>query len=125
MKTSELGRHGEDLAAAEYESRGYAIIGRNVRVHSIKQIGEIDLVAVRKNEIVFIEVKTRRSKAFGSGTESVSYLKQRKLIRAAKLFLLRHPQYDTWNWRLDVAEVGIDKTKNNIIILENAIEDMN
>jgi putative endonuclease len=121
---NELGRQGEDIAALEYENLGYEIVGRNVRVHGRRQIGEIDLIAAKERELVFVEVKTRRSYSFGSGAEAVNYFKQRKLVTAAKTFLRRNRQYDHWDWRIDVVEVDIDNAASPAIILENVIEDL-
>jgi putative endonuclease len=122
---NDLGPRGEDIAAQEYEKLGFEIIGRNVRVHGAKQIGEIDLIAAKNHELVFIEVKTRRSNEFGTGVEAVDYFKQRKMIMAIKTFLHRNPRFDEWDWRADVVQVDIDNRENPAIILENVIEDIN
>lgn len=123
-----LGQIGEEIAAKEYEKLGYKIIGRNVRLHQQKQVGEIDIVAEsmitdKNKEIVFIEVKTRRSEKFGTAAEAVNISKQRKLIRACKLFLLQRPQYDKHIWRIDVVVIDIDNLQKPATILVNAIED--
>jgi putative endonuclease len=117
------GQEGENIAAAEYQKNGYSIVGRNVRVHSSKQVGEIDIVARKGLELVFVEVKARASRTFGLPAEAIGYHKRTRLVRACKLFMLRHPQYADWNWRIDVVEVYLDKSSNSVIILENAIED--
>ena len=62
------------------------IVGRQVRVGG----GELDLVAVERRTIVFVEVKTRRSDAAGHPLEAVSAGKQRRLTRAALAYLRRH-----------------------------------
>jgi putative endonuclease len=120
---NQLGPMGENLAEQEYKNMGFEIIGKNVRVHGNKQIGEIDLIAAKNRELVFIEVKTRRSNIFGSGADAVDYFKQRKLVRTIKTFLYRNPQFDAWSWRADVVQVDIDNVQNPAIILENVIED--
>jgi len=118
-----LGQQGEELAAQEYVKLGYAIIGRNVRLHASKQIGELDVIAVRNREIVFIEVKTRQTESFGHPADAVGYLKRRRLINAAQVYLLRNSRYQDWHWRIDVVEVRIDKSGIGVIIIPNAIED--
>jgi putative endonuclease len=118
-----IGQLGEGLVADLYLNSGHRVIGRNVRLHASKQIGELDVIVTKGKEIIFIEVKTRKSKAFGNPADAIGYLKRRRLVNACQVFLLRHPQYDGWNWRIDVAEVYLDKPRNSIIILENAIED--
>lgn len=119
-----LGQQGEKLVAILYKDKGYSIIGTNVRLFGVKQFGEIDVIATRHKVLVFIEVKTRRSTTFGTAAEAVDYFKQRKLVKTVKLYLQRHPQFQDFDWRIDVAEVDIDNSQNPVIILENVIEDI-
>jgi putative endonuclease len=119
-----LGQLGENLAAKEYERLGFRIIRRNVRFHAARQIGEIDLVAVKDNVLVFVEVKTRKSYRYGTGAEAVTYWKQRRLVRSAKIFVNNNSIYKDWDWRIDVAEVDVDNSEKPVILLVNAIEDL-
>lgn len=84
-----LGRLGEDLAARYLERRGYTILARNVRT----PVGELDIVARDRGHLLFIEVKTRRSHAYGVPAEAVGARKQRQIVRAAQWYLVsaRHP----------------------------------
>jgi putative endonuclease len=120
----DIGQKGERFAAQEYFKRGYQMVAANIRVHLVKQVGEIDLIMHKDRVLVFIEVKTRTNGAFGYGVDAVNYSKRRKLIQAVKLYLAKHPQYGNWLWRIDVAEVNLDKRGDNVIILENVIEDL-
>lgn len=70
-----LGAAGEDAVAAWYEQAGYVVLDRNWRCRA----GELDLVVGRHRTIVFCEVKTRRSDAFGTPAEAVTPRKQRRL----------------------------------------------
>jgi putative endonuclease len=124
LENSSLGKRGEQLALQEYLKVGYKLVAQNVRLHGYRQIGEIDLIVQKDRELVFVEVKTRRSYKFGTPVEAVGYIKQKRLRKAVSLFLLHRPQYDSWNWRIDVAEVNIDNRENPVIILENVIEDL-
>ncbi|MFZ5827969.1 MAG: YraN family protein [Bacillota bacterium] len=81
----EVGREGEEAAAAYLASRGYRIVERNLRLRA----GEIDLVAEESGYLVFVEVKTRRSTGFGTAAEAVTAQKRRQLIRLAALYLAR------------------------------------
>lgn len=54
------------------------------------RVGEIDIVARDRNELVFVEVRLRNNTQFGSGAESVTWTKQHKLIQAARYYLLTH-----------------------------------
>lgn len=119
-----LGKAGEDLVAAYYENLGFKILDRNYIQRFGKQMGEIDLVASKQNEIVFVEVKTRASARFGTAFEAVDFSKQRKLVNMAKLYLSVHPDCQAYNPRIDVASVDVDNKENPVIILTNAIEDL-
>ena len=73
-----VGRYGEDVAAAHVVGRGWDVLDRNWRTRD----GELDLVALDGDELVVIEVKTRRSIAFGHPAEAVT---PRKLARLRRL----------------------------------------
>lgn len=79
----ELGRIGEELAAAYLESAGFRIRERNVRLRG----GEIDIVAHDGPVLVFVEVRTRRGGELGGPLESVDRRKQRKLLFLARAYL--------------------------------------
>ena len=79
-----LGKWGEDLASQFLIKQGYKLIGRNF-VEST--YGEIDLICQKDDEIIFVEVKTRTSRAFGDGEEAVSYYKQQKILKAIEGYL--------------------------------------
>ncbi|MCU1524363.1 MAG: YraN family protein [Microbacteriaceae bacterium] len=83
----ELGRRGEDVAAAALTSAGYLIVDRNWRCPQ----GEIDIVAVDGDETVFVEVKTRSSLAFGHPLEAITALKLSRLRRLAAVWCEAHP----------------------------------
>jgi len=78
-----LGRWGEEEAARYLRRRGMKILERNLRT----PVGEIDLIARHGKILVFAEVKTRRSDAFGTPQEAVGAVKQRQIIRAAQWYL--------------------------------------
>jgi len=80
--------------------KGYKIIERNYRSRS----GEIDIIARDKKDLVFIEVKTRRSTDFGLPQEAVSYSKRRRLTRIALGYLAQRKLRDV-NCRFDVVDI--------------------
>jgi putative endonuclease len=99
----EVGRNGEDAAAAWYEAAGYEVLDRNWRVRE----GELDLIARLASTIVFCEVKTRRSDAFGSPAEAVTANKQRRIRGLAAQWLAeRRTRAEVL--RFDVADVRPD-----------------
>jgi len=121
-----LGRQGEALAAEYLISQGYQILERNVRT----LYGEIDLIAcqpagapgVRSATLVFVEVKTRSSSAYGYPEESVTTSKQIHLIQSAQAYLQDHPE-KAGDWRIDVIAVRISRSggKPEIKHFENAV----
>ncbi|HET6964369.1 MAG TPA: YraN family protein [Acidimicrobiales bacterium] len=96
-----LGAAGEDRVAAWYESRGFEVLARNWRTRQ----GEIDLVARRAGLVVFCEVKTRTSSAFGEPFEAVTRTKQMRLRRLAAEWLRSVPHRSGYELRFDVASV--------------------
>ena len=78
-----LGAAGEDLAAAWYVARGYRVVCRNWRCRD----GELDLVVRKGRQLVFVEVKTRRTDRFGIPAEAVTRAKQVRIRRLAGLYL--------------------------------------
>ena len=85
-----LGKAGEDLAERYLKRQGYAIVERNYRC----PLGEIDLIALNKRVVVFVEVKTRRVDTSGAPLESVNAVKQRRLKRTALHYLNKHRLHD-------------------------------
>ncbi|KIH77937.1 putative endonuclease [Geoalkalibacter ferrihydriticus] len=78
-----LGRWGEERAGDFLQRQGFQIVERNLRT----PLGEIDLIARQGRTLVFVEVKTRRSTAFGVPQDAVTPRKQRQIIRAAQWYL--------------------------------------
>jgi putative endonuclease len=98
-----VGQLGEDAAAAWYTAAGYEILDRNWRVRE----GELDLVARGSGAVVFCEVKTRRSDAFGLAAEAVTVRKQHRLRMLAGRWLAAHDT-SAPSFRFDVAAVRPD-----------------
>jgi putative endonuclease len=94
------GRWAEDEALAYLERHGLRLLARNFRC----RFGEIDLVMSDEQLIVFVEVRYRRNEGYGSGFETVTRAKQRRLIATARAFLARHAS-DTAACRFDVMSV--------------------
>lgn len=86
QQRQELGKQGEDVAVAELERRGYAVLARRYRTRH----GEIDIVATDDGMIVFVEVKARATAEFGTAAEAVTAWKQRRLASMATDYLARN-----------------------------------
>lgn len=80
---NELGKVGEDAAVAYLENKGYIIRHRNWR----KGHFELDIVAVKGNELVIVEVKTRRNTEFSQPENAVNLPKIRRTVRAADTYI--------------------------------------
>ena len=85
QSSREVGLRGEDIAVRYLEALGFSIVLRNFR----SRFGEIDLIVEDGDTIVFVEVKTRRSRRFGKAVEQITPGKQRKIMKAAGEYLQR------------------------------------
>jgi len=119
-----LGAAAEQLAARQYQAQGYRLLETNYVFRHGRQLGEIDLIFEKDKEIIFVEVKARSNTKFGGPFEAVDFHKRRRLIKTAKLYLQLHRKFLEYNYRIDVAGVDIDNPDKPVIILENAIEDL-
>jgi putative endonuclease len=117
VRNIELGDAGEDLAVAHLRKRRYKIIERNYRC----KFGEIDIIALDKRALVFIEVKTRSSRRFGSPLTGVTQKKQRQLSKVALSYLQKHGCLSR-EARFDVVAVEMDADRKQIEIIRNAFE---
>ncbi|MCD7885305.1 MAG: YraN family protein [Lachnospiraceae bacterium] len=109
MNKRAVGTRYEDLAAAHLISLGYRILSRNYRCRA----GEIDLIASEKGYLVFIEVKYRSDESNGSASEAVDAKKQKRIIRAARWYLMERHLPDDTPVRFDV--VAFDKEETRVI----------
>lgn len=111
----ELGKGGEEMAAAFLKEKGYRILETNFR----KRVGEVDIIALDpKKQYVFVEVKTRRSSRFGYPEEAVNPRKLRKMLVTGQLWLaLRGIRTD--NFRLDVISIEMEHGDAHITHFEN------
>lgn len=113
------GRWAESFAASALEERGMRIVGRNFRT----RFGEVDLIAADGETLCFVEVRARRSSAFGTPSETVTASKGRRIIAASQKYL----QQDGagWlDWRIDVAAVALDEWGRpaSVEFIESAVE---
>ncbi|HJV33366.1 MAG TPA: YraN family protein [Patescibacteria group bacterium] len=103
MRTAmrKFGDEGEDAAAAFLARRGFRVLARNVRV---PRVGELDLIALDGDELVFVEVKTRRDRSFGPPEEAVTPAKLRTIAACAEAWRNGRGWTDR-PWRVDVVAV--------------------
>jgi putative endonuclease len=112
------GKQGEDAAARRLSELGYEILARNHRT----PCGELDLVARRADMLVFVEVKTRRSRSHGLPEESITARKRAHLLSAAQHYLQTHGE-SAAAWRIDVVAVETDAAGavRRFEVFENAV----
>lgn len=104
---SDLGHLAEDFAVEFLTSRSYKVIDRNVR----SRFGEIDIVALEGEYLVFVEVKARWSKKFGAPEESVTPQKLWKIKRTGEYYSLTHPRLPK---RLRIDVVALEMTGGRV-----------
>lgn len=100
----ELGRLGEHHARLLLEGRGYRFVTSNW--HCLA--GEIDLVLLDGDELVFVEVKTRRGERAGRADDAVTGAKAGTLLAAGEWFVSEHPEHEGRIWRVDFVAVTVD-----------------
>ena len=112
-----LGDAGERAVARWYVDAGYRVVDRNWRCRE----GELDVVVARDSLLVFCEVKTRRSTAFGIPAEAVTITKQRRVRALAVRWLDAHPDVRARTLRFDVASVLAPRDGEPVIdVIEGA-----
>ena len=114
-----IGSDGEKRAVIFLKKQGFRIHKTNYR----SKVGEIDIIATKSDLIAFIEVKTRQSDDFGRPEEAVNRKKQRRIIRAAKYYLITNDLYDKIDVRFDVLSLTRKKSVFEIEYFENAFRE--
>ncbi len=111
-----LGLQGERLAERYLKARGLALVERNYHCSQ----GEIDLVMREADCLVFVEVRRRSGKQFGSAVESVTRSKQKKLIAAARHYIVARALTEHQALRFDVVGVSKGMGEDTIEWIPNA-----
>ena len=101
--THSVGMHGEEKATQFLQAEGFSIIERNWRTRS----GEIDIIAQKDDVLVFVEVKTLPSGNLDTLSHELDARKQRKIIKTANFFLLKHRKYNSCRIRFDVLVIDM------------------
>jgi putative endonuclease len=119
MDRQEIGKLGERAAQKFLKKRGYRIRETGFRCRH----GEIDIIAQKKDWLVFVEVRTKSNLEFGTPEESITQAKKDRLIASALTYTVTHQDIPSL-WRMDVVAIELDgKGKpKRIELIENAIE---
>lgn len=119
MDRQAVGKLGEQIAHRYLKKQGYRIREKGFRC----RYGEIDIIAQKKDCLVFVEVRARTGLDFGSPEESLTRAKKRRLIASALTYTSTHQDLPA-QWRIDVVAIELDdqgKTRR-IELIENAVE---
>lgn len=118
MNHNGVGHLGEKIAQSYLKKLGHKILETNKR----SVIGEIDIVSLLNNCLVFTEVRCKRSLAFGTPEESITMAKKKKMIATAQSYVQHHHLLCT-SWRIDFIAIEIDRNNQvtRIEHYENAI----
>lgn len=116
MKVYGLGLKGEEAAKRYLRKKGFKILDTNYQC----RFGEIDIIAQKKETIVFCEVKTRSEGMLAAPQESVDYFKQQKMIKTAQIWL-QAKGIDDCPMRFDVLAITFSAGKAEVEHIENAI----
>ncbi len=121
-----IGQLGETIARKHYAKKGYFIIAQNFYNPIGKRQGEIDFIARAKNQLIFVEVKTRiyKSGSYASAVLAVDSMKRSRLMKTVHWFIAMNPHYNESFMRVDLCVVLLDKSANYVRILSNAVEDL-
>lgn len=111
MDRQATGQQAEETALEHLTGQGLKLLDRNFAC----KMGEIDLVMRDDDTLVFVEVRYRNDTSRGTGAESITRAKIRRIIRTAEYYLLVHSEYHDMDCRFDV--VSLD---NSIDWIQNA-----
>jgi len=120
VKRRDTGILGEKLAGDFLKEQGYQILETNYHCPE----GEIDIIARHEDSLVFVEVKTRTNREFGTPEESITSVKKKRIRTAALRYQEVHTPH-VQSWRIDVVAVELDRSGKplRIELIENAVGD--
>lgn len=110
---------GEGHAQRLLEAQGYTLVTRNWRGAR----GELDLVMADGDELVFVEVKTRRGESRGRAEEAVTARQGQVLLATAEEFLASMPEYQEVVWRIDIVAITLGRAGrvDGVVHYQNAV----
>jgi putative endonuclease len=120
MNRKDTGALGEKLANAFLKKKGYRILQTNYRCPK----GEIDIIALHQDCLVFIEVRTKINLEFGTPEESITHTKMKHLENAAHYYQQSHHPLPS-SWQIDVIVIELDANSRckRLELIENALEE--
>lgn len=121
MTEAARGSDAERMAVKMLADAGYRILATNYR----SRLGEIDVIALAEDVIVFVEVKQRTGSRYGRAVEAVDQAKIQRILQTADLFIAEHPEHAERIWRLDLVAITLNRggTVERLEHIENLIVD--
>lgn len=120
--THQIGQQAEESALRFLLNQGFQLVAQNYHC----QVGEIDLIVLKKDLLIFVEVRQRKVSIFGSAAASVTASKQRKISRTAAFFLQSHPEFESFDCRFDVIAIDVSTRRagegSNMSWIEGAFD---
>jgi len=116
-RKKEIGQKGEDRAVSYLKGLKYQILERNYRC----KLGEVDIIARDNDTLVFIEVRTRSSLAFGLPQESINRKKRHQLSKVALEFMIRRKLKNT-SARFDIVAISLEPGRERVDLIRDAFE---
>jgi putative endonuclease len=113
----EIGQRGEEMAVSFLKGLNYQILERNYRC----KLGEVDIIALDNDTLVFIEVRTRSSLDFGLPQESINRRKRHQISKVALEFMLRKKMKNI-PARFDVVAISLEPGKEKVDHIKDAFE---
>lgn len=104
-RTTDAGNAGEAFVAGRLERAGYRVVNRNWRVRG----GELDIVALDGETLVFVEVKVRTGERIGFAEDTLDARKLGRLMRAAQLYVEAHQEHIDRVWRVDFVAITLSQ----------------
>ena len=116
MNHIELGNKGEEYAVNHLINKGYTILDTNYRF----KYSEIDVVCEKGNELVIVEVKTRKTATIGEPYQAVTFAKQRQIIKVTNHYVIKNRIHK--EVRLDVISIVLNRFGMRLEHIENAFQ---
>ena len=111
-----LGRWGEEQALNYLVKNGVEILGKNI----FTEYGEIDLLGIQDNVLLFVEVKTAQTRKFGFPEVSINARKMDHMVKAAQKYLQDHEEISN-DWQIDVISIELNSNEPEIKWFKNVI----
>jgi putative endonuclease len=112
------GKEAESRACRVLQQEGYQLVARNYSCRT----GEIDIIMLDDDCLVFVEVRMRSNPGYGTGAETITPSKQQKLAKTAALFLQQHTKFRHSPCRFDVVSLGTTSRWQEPLIIKNAFQ---